>query len=112
TLGGSVDLFLVVSERAAQPVGLAADEFLARVVCAPGVAGCAAARALMLRPQRTAQRCGTPASLSGPVYSRCGVVADALELLLVAGCVAARLPFAEPDVAACAARPGALALRL
>ena len=25
---------------------------------------------------------------------------DALELLLVAGCVAARLPFAEPDVAA------------
>ena len=33
---------------------------------------------------------------------------DALELLLVA----ARLPFAEPDVAACAARPGALALRL
>ena len=37
---------------------------------------------------------------------------DALELLLVAGCVAARLPFAEPDVAACAARPGALALRL
>jgi hypothetical protein len=37
---------------------------------------------------------------------------DALELLLVVGCVAARLPFAEPDVAACAARPGALALRL
>jgi len=37
---------------------------------------------------------------------------DALELLLVAGCVAARLPFAEPDVAACVARPGALALRL
>ena len=33
---------------------------------------------------------------------------DALELLLVA----ARLPFAEPDVVACAARPGALALRL
>jgi len=33
---------------------------------------------------------------------------DALELLLVA----ARPTFAEPDVAACAARPGALALRL
>ena len=33
---------------------------------------------------------------------------DALELLLVA----ARPTFAEPDVVACAARPGALALRL
>lgn len=37
---------------------------------------------------------------------------DALELLLVAGCVAAQLTFAEPDFVACAARPGALALRL
>ena len=62
----------------------------------------------MLRLQRTAQRCGTPASLSEPVYQRCVVWPDALELLLVA----ARPTFAEPDVVACAARPGALALRL
>jgi hypothetical protein len=60
----------------------------------------------MLRLQRTAQRCGTPASLSEPVYQRCVVWPDALELLLVA----ARPTFAEPDVVACAARPGALAL--